>query len=307
MVELAGPGVDGGRPGDLVVLMWRPRCGQCEFCATGRPALCPAIKVPVTTGGLLDGTSRLTLADGRPARHFLGVSCFADYCVVGQESVIKIPPQTPPHIAAVAGCAVVTGVGAVLSAMGSGQGAGSGVLVIGAGGVGLSVVMGAALTGAYPIVVADLSQDRLDLARHLGATHVITGAADLPEAVRQAVPGGVQWAFEAVGRPETLLAGMRSLRPTGTLVAIGLSRAGETVSLPINELVQKDIRVVGSLYGSANTGVLIPRLLELYQAGRLPLDALIGARYTLEDINDAYARLPAGSVGRGVIMMGGDC
>ena len=304
VVEQAGPGVDKVRPGDLVVLMWRPRCGQCEFCATGRPALCPAIKVPVATGGLLDGTSRLSLADGRPAHHFLGVSCFADYCVVAQESVIKIPPRTPARIAAVVGCAVVTGVGAVLNVMGAGQGTGPGVLVIGAGGVGLSVVMGAALTGAHPIIVADLSQDRLDLARKLGASHVVAGAADLPGAVREAAPGGVQWAFEAVGRPETLLAGLRSLRPTGTLVAIGLSRAGQTVPLPINELVQKDIRVTGSLYGSANTGVLIPRLLELYQAGRLPLDALIGAHYTLEDINDAYARLPAESAGRGVIMLG---
>lgn len=306
VVEQAGPGVAKVRPGDAVVLMWRPRCGQCEYCAAGRPALCPAIMVPVTTGGLLDGTSRLELADGRPAHHFLGVSCFADYCVVAQESVIKIPPQTPPRIAAVAACAVVTGAGAVLNVMGAGQGAGPGVLVIGAGGVGLSVIMGAALTGAYPIIAVDLSQDRLDLARSLGASHVVSGGADVPEAVREVQPGGVQWAFEAVGRPETLIAGLRSLRPTGTLVAIGLSAAGQTVPLPVNELVQKDIRVVGSLYGSANTLVQIPRLLELHQAGRLPLDALIGAQYQLEDINDAFSRLPSEAVGRGVIMLGDD-
>lgn len=222
--------------------------------------------------------------------------------MVAQESVIKIPPNTPPRIAALAGCAVVTGVGAALNVMGAG--AGAGVLIIGAGGVGLSVLLGAALAGASPIIVADVSDSRLDLAKSLGASHTVnTAVRDLVSAVREVLPGGVQWAFEAVGKPETLLAGVRSLRPTGTLVAIGLSRAGQTVPLAINELVQKDIRVVGSLYGSSNTVLQIPRLLELYQAGRLPLDRLLGSEYRLEDINEAYARLPAESVGRGMILI----
>jgi Zn-dependent alcohol dehydrogenase len=303
IVEQTGAEVGGLEPGDAVILMWRPRCGRCEFCLAGRPALCAAIKVPVATGGLLDGTSRLSLADGRPVHHFLGVSCFAEYCVVAQESVVKIPPNTPPRIAALAGCAVVTGVGAALNVMGAG--AGAGVLIIGAGGVGLSVLLGAALAGAYPTIVADVSDNRLDLAKSLGASHTVnTAGRDLALAVREIRPGGVQWAFEAVGKPETLLAGVRSLRPTGTLVAIGLSRAGQTVPIPINELVQKDIRVVGSLYGSSNTVLQIPQLLELHQAGRLPLDRLLGSEYRLEDINEAYARLPAESVGRGLILIG---
>lgn len=305
VIEQAGAGVRGLEPGDAVVLMWRPRCGQCEFCLAGRPALCAAIKVPVATGGLLDGTSRLSLPGGREVHHFLGVSCFADYCVVAQESVVKIPPGTPPRIAALAGCAVVTGVGAALNVMGSGPAAGSGVLVIGAGGVGLSVLLGAALAGAYPIIAADLSAARCELARSLGATHAVSAAAgDLDAAVREIAPGGVQWAFEAVGKPETLLAGLRSLRPTGTLVAIGLARAGQTVPLPINEMVQKDLRVTGSLYGSSNTVLQIPRLLELHRVGRLRLDRLLGPEYRLEDINEAYARLPAESVGRGLILIG---
>jgi Zn-dependent alcohol dehydrogenase len=220
IVEQTGPEVRGLEPGDAVILMWRPRCGQCEFCLAGRPALCVAIKVPVAT-------------------------------------------------------------------------------------VGLSVLLGAALAGASPIIVADVGDSRLDLAKSLGASHTVnTAGRDLEPAVREVLPGGVQWAFEAVGKPETLLAGVRSLRPTGTLVAIGLSRAGQTVSLPINELVQKDIRVVGSLYGSSNTVLQIPRLLELYQAGRLPLDRLLGSEYRLEDINEAYARLPMDSVGRGLILIG---
>lgn len=303
IVEDVGPEVRGIAAGDAVVLMWRPRCGHCEFCLDGRPALCAAVKVPVATGGLLDGTSRLSLGDGRVVHHFLGVSCFAPYCVVAQESVVKIRPGTAPRIAALAGCAVVTGVGAVLNVMGTRGAPGAGVLIIGAGGVGLSVLLGAMLTGSFPIVVADVSQARLDLASSLGATHIVNAAeADLPTAVRDLLPGGVQWVFEAVGRPETLLAGVRSLRPTGTLVAIGLSAAGQTVPLPINELVRNDIKVCGSLYGSANTIRQIPLLLDLYQAGRLPLDRLLGTEYRLDDINAAFARLPAESVGRSLIV-----
>lgn len=303
IVEDVGPEVRGIQPGDAVVLMWRPRCGQCEFCLDGRPALCAAVKVPVATGGLLDGTSRLSLGDGRVVHHFLGVSCFAPYCVVARESVVKIRPGIAPRIAALAGCAVVTGVGAALNVMGTGGGPGAGVLIIGAGGVGLSVLLGATLTGASPIVVADVSQARLDLASSLGATHTVNMTeADLPAAVRDVLTDGVQWAFEAVGKPETLLAGVRSLRPTGTLVAIGLSAAGQAVPLPINELVQKDLKVTGSLYGSANTVRQIPLILDLYQAGRLPLDRLLGTEYRLDDINAAFERLPTESVGRGLIV-----
>jgi Zn-dependent alcohol dehydrogenase len=303
IVEQVGPGASPVEPGDHVVLMWRPRCGHCEYCAVGRPALCTAASVPRATGGLLDGTSRISLADGSPVHHFLGVSCFAEYCVVAAESVIRVPAGIPAPVAALAGCAVITGAGAVLNLMG--HGAGQGVLVLGAGGVGLSAVMAAALTGAYPIIAADVQDERLALARTLGATHVINrGRADLAEAVRDLVPGGVPWCFEAIGRAETLRAAVSCLRPMGTLVAIGLGAAGQTVALPVNELVQKELRVLGSLYGSANTVVQIPQLLGLHAAGRLDLGALIGPRYRLEDVNEAYARLPAQSVGRGVIVLG---
>lgn len=307
VVEQTGPGVRDLAPGDQVVLMWRPRCGRCEFCVTGRPALCASIKVPVATGGLLDGTSRLTLAGGGLLHHFLGVSCFAEYCVMARESVVRIPAGTPPRVAALAGCAVITGVGAVLNVMGAGGAApGQAVLVIGAGGVGLSVIMGAALAGADPIIAADLSGERLALARELGATHTVnTRSTDLTDVVADAAPGGVAWAFEAVGKPETLRAAVSCLRPTGTLVAIGLARAGQTVELPINELVQKDLRIIGSLYGSANTVVQIPRLLGLHRSGRLNLDRIPGPRYPLADINAAYAALPGQSVGRGLIVLDG--
>lgn len=300
IVESVGAGVTRVAPGDAVVMTWRPRCGYCEHCASGRPALCTSAKLQVQSAGLLDGTSRLT-AGAEKVHHFLGVSCFAERAVLNQESVIKIPDDTPPEIAAIVGCAVVTGVGAVLNVMGAG--AGKSVLVVGAGGVGLSAVIGAQLVGAHPIVVADVSREKLDRALALGATHTIeVGDGPLDEAVREVCPDGVEWAFDAVGKPETVQGAMASLRPAGTTVAIGLGRAGATVAIPLNDLVQRDKRLIGSLYGSSNTILQVPRLLELYAAGRLKLDALVGTTYPLDRINDAFDELVSGAVGRGVIV-----
>lgn len=302
-VEEVGPGVTRFAVGDLVVMTWRPRCGHCEFCAAGRPGLCTSAVVEVRSGGLLDETSRLS-GGGETIHHFLGVSCFAEQAVLAQESVIKIPDDTPPEVAALVGCAVVTGVGAVLNVMGAG--AGRRVLVIGAGGVGLSAVIGARLVGADPIIVADVAPEKLALAASLGATHTVdTGDRPLDEALAEICPAGVDWAFEAVGKAETVQAAMASLRPGGTTVAIGLGRAGATVAIPLNDLVQRDKRLVGSLYGSSNTITQIPRLLELYADGRLPLDALRGRTYALDEINEAYADLVDGAVGRAVILPGG--
>jgi Zn-dependent alcohol dehydrogenase len=163
--------------------------------------------------------------------------------------------------------------------------------------------MGARLVGADPIVVADVDPRKLELARRLGATHVIdAGRQDTAEAVLAALPGGVEWAIEAVGRAETLQQCLACLRPGGTAVAVGLGRAGATFEIPINELVQRQKRVVGSLYGSSNPLLDLPRLFRLYLAGRLPLDALLGGEYALGAVNEAYADLLAGAGGRGVVV-----
>jgi S-(hydroxymethyl)glutathione dehydrogenase/alcohol dehydrogenase len=303
VVEQVGADVTRFAPGDDVVMMWRPRCGHCEYCATGRPALCASSRRQVQSGGLLDGTTRLS-AGGERVHHLLGVSCFAEYAVVNQESLVHIPAGTPPEIAAITGCAVITGVGAVLNVAGSA--AGQACLVVGAGGVGLSAVMGAQLVGAYPIVVADIDSSKLEFARSMGATHVVNSAeVPLDEAVNEIAPGGVSWAFEAVGTSATVRAAMASLRPGGTTVAIGLGSTGTVVDVALNDLVQRDKRLVGSLYGSSNTIVQIPRLLGLYAAGRLPLDKLLGQRYDLEHINEAYSALSQGALGRAVITMDG--
>jgi Zn-dependent alcohol dehydrogenase len=303
IVEAVGPGVTATKPGDSVCLMWRPRCGRCSYCLAGRPVLCPSGAVQGASGGLLDGTSRLRRPDGRTVHHLLGVSCFAEYAVVSETAVVPIPDDVPPEVAAITGCAVITGVGAVLNAVGAC--AGEGLVVLGAGGVGLSAVLGAVLAGADPIVVVDVVPERLEAAAALGATHVIDArSGPVAEAVQDIRPGGVEWAVEAIGRPDTFAQGFDALRPGGTLVAVGLGRRDAGVSIPLNALVQREKRIVGSLYGSANPMLDVPRLLALHRAGRLPIDRLIGTRYPLEEVDRAFADLVGGGVGRGVVLPG---
>jgi Zn-dependent alcohol dehydrogenase len=301
IVEEVGAGVRSVAPGDRVGLLWRPRCGVCEFCLSGRPVLCRLGRVQATTGGLPDdGTTRLRL-EGREVHHLMGVSCFAEEVVVSEKSVVAVPEGVPPRIAAIAGCAVITGVGTVLNVVG--ECAGRSLLVLGAGGVGLSAVMGGRLAGADPIIAVDLDPAKLERARDLGATHVVhAGEEDVLEAVLAVEPDGVEWAIEAVGRAETIAQSVMCLRPGGTTVAVGIARVGATVELPINELVQRQKRVIGSLYGSSTPQLDLPRLYRLYLSGRLPLDELLGEERPLAEVNEAYAALAAGAVGRGVLI-----
>jgi Zn-dependent alcohol dehydrogenase len=306
IVEEVAPGGTGRvKVGDRVALMWRPRCGECEYCVSGNPVLCVKSRVQATTGGLLDGTSRLSEThDGRTEQlhHFLGVSCFADRVVTSERSVVVVPDGVSAEIAAIAGCAVITGVGAVLNVVKNA--AGRSILVFGAGGVGLSSVMGARLVGANPIIVVDVDDSKLALAREMGATHTINAAKDdTVSRVLELAPDGVDWAVEAIGRPATLQQAFASLKSGGTVVAVGLGPVDATFAVPVNELVQRQKHLVGSLYGSANPRIDLPRIFELYLAGRLPLDRLLGERTTLEKVNEAYENLASGSVGRSVVVL----
>ncbi|MCJ1684152.1 zinc-binding dehydrogenase [Rathayibacter sp. VKM Ac-2928] len=298
---------EGFAVGDRVALLWRPNCGRCRQCVAGRPIMCEYGPVQAASGGLLDGTSRLSAA-GETVHHLLGVSCFAERVVVPERSVVRVPDDVPAEIAAIAGCAVITGVGAVLNVIGACLG--DAVVVIGAGGVGLSAVMGARAAGATTVVAVDVDADRLALARRLGATHVIDGSSgsigggDTVEQLLTLVPGGVPWVVEAVGRPETLASAVAMLQPGGTAVAVGLGRVGQSAGIPVNDLVQKQKRVVGSLYGSSIPQLDLPRIFELYRRGALPLDELVGERFALEGIGAAFEALEHGSVGRSIVVPG---
>ena len=301
IVEAVGPRAgDGVSVGDRVALLWRPRCGECEACVAGNPVLCRFGRVLATTNGLMDGTTRLHQGDER-IHHLMGVSCFAERVVVSETSVLPVPDGVPPEIAAISACAVITGVGAVLNAVH--QAAGRPLAILGAGGVGLAAVIGAALTGAHPVIAIDIDPVKLELARRVGATHVVDAReTDVVERVLEISGGGVPWMIEAVGRPETMRQAMGCLAPAGTLVVIGLSSADATFAMPINDLVQRQKRIVGSLYGSSNPRLDLPRIFALYLAGRLPLDELIGGRRPLAEVNEAYADLRTGGIGRTILV-----
>ena len=300
VVEEVGPGVTSVRPGDHVVLLWRTSCGRCEYCSRGRPALCREGSAVRNSGRMPDGTSRLS-RDGVEIRHFLGVSCFAEQTVCQEQSVLKMPEDVPLPIGAVAGCAVMTGVGAVVNT--AGVEPGSTVLVVGAGGVGLCAIMGAVLAGAARIIAADLNPGRLELATSFGATDVVDAShEDVVQAVKELTGGGVDYSFEVIGLPATVVQAVGALRQGGTAVAIGLAPVGSPAPVDLNDLVRSEKTLKGSIYGSTRPQADFPRLFELYRRGRLPLDRLVTKEWPLHQINEAYEGLIAGTEARSVLV-----
>jgi len=301
VVEAVGEGVTTVAPGDRVVLLFRPNCGHCEFCSQGRPALCWMAAQFRNTGRMLDGTSRLSRG-GQEIKHFLGVSCFAERTVVPEQGVVPIPGDVPMEVAALVGCAVMTGVGAVMNTARVNPGAA--VLVIGAGGIGLNCIMGAALVGAQPIIVADTVDSKLETAMDFGATHVVNARThDLVEGVRELTNGeGVDFSFEAIGSPRAMTQAFDSLRRGGTATVVGIAPMGSETSVNAGELVYMEKTLRGSYYGSTRPQADMPRLLQLFKAGKLPIDRMISRRYPLDRVNEAYEALLAGEVARSVLI-----
>jgi len=303
VVERVGPGVTELAPGDHVVLLWRASCGRCLYCSLGRPALCDLGLRIRQTGRMPDGQTRFHRADGQEIHHFLGASTFAQYTVLPEAATVKIRPDVPLELAALIGCGVLTGVGAVVYA--AAVPAGSSVAVFGTGGVGLNVVQGAALVGAERIIAVDTRQNKLEMARTFGATHLVNATREDPvAAVRALTQGrGADYAFEAIGLPATIAQALDCVRKAGTAVVVGLAAAGALVSIDPVALMQQEKTLRGSLYGSSRPRVDMPRLLDLYVAGKLKLDQLITRRYPLNEINDAVAAMRAGEVARAVITL----
>ncbi|MGH7318097.1 MAG: zinc-binding dehydrogenase [Candidatus Rokuibacteriota bacterium] len=300
VVDAVGPGVSSVRPGDHVIPLWRLSCGECEYCTDGRPALCPAGTQIRMTGRLLDGTTRFSL-DGQEIRHFAGVSSFAQYSVVPEKAVLKIPDDLPLDHAALLGCAVITGVGAAINA--ARVKPGSSVAVFGTGGVGLNVVQGAALAGAEKIIAVDLLDSKLEYARRFGATHTVNASAgNAVEQIRALTGGtGVNYAFEVVGTPATIRQAYDALAKRGVAVVVGVAPFTMEVSVPIMPLVYEERVLTGSVYGSSRPRLDILKLLDLYRAGKLRLDELLTRRYPFDQINEAYAALERGEVARSVV------
>ena len=300
VVEAVGAGVTDVAPGDRVAFCFVPSCLDCRACRAGRFGLCETVLPHAWAGTLLDGTSRLRLGDA-PLQHFNFVSCFAERCVVPAASAVPLPDALPLWQAALVGCAVVTGVGAVDNA--ARVAAGDTACVIGCGGVGLQIVAAAALAGAARVVAVDRDPAKLGLARARGATDVVDARdGDAAAAVLGLVPGGVDHAFEAIGRADTMRQAWDVLRPGATAIVVGIAPVGTQVSLPALELLsEKGIR--GSYYGSAHPAREIARLAALVADGGLPLADVVTHTCELEGIDAAFARLRAGEGARTVVVV----
>jgi alcohol dehydrogenase len=300
IVEALGDGVTDLKRGDHVVMVFVPSCGHCGPCAEGRPALCEPGAAANGAGTLLSGARRLS-KDGQPIHHHLGCSVFADHAVVSRRSMVKIDPELPLDEAALFGCAVLTGVGAVVNT--AQVRAGASVAVIGLGGVGLASLLGARAAGARQIVAVDLSDAKLDLANSLGATHTFNAtAADTVEKIREASGGGVEFAFELAGSVRALDTAYRITRRGGTTVTAGLPPPTATFPLPPVNLVAEERTVKGSYIGTCVPSRDIPRYIELYRQGRLPVDRLLTGRLALDEINHGFDLLHEGKAVRQVVV-----
>jgi NDMA-dependent alcohol dehydrogenase len=299
-VTAVGDGVETVAAGDHVVLSWLPACGRCFYCSRGRQALCDVAMADMFRGTLPGGTLRLS-QNGDALYHYSYLSAFAERCIVPEGCCVPIRPDARFEVAALVGCAVMTGYGAAVN-----RGRiepGSVVAVFGAGGVGLSAVMGAQLAGAGSIVAIDPVEFKRKTALEVGATHALDPAADdVAGALRELTDGrGADVALDTAGAPGIVAQAYEAVRRGGTVIAVGLPPEGVTADLPASDLPRAEKVVTGSFYGSCSPQIDMPRVIDLYMDGRLPLDKLVSRTYSLDEINDAFAAMNSGEVARAVI------
>jgi S-(hydroxymethyl)glutathione dehydrogenase / alcohol dehydrogenase len=296
IIEEVGPGTTGLAPGDHVVLSWAPSCGACLECLRGKPARCTR-KPPF--GMLGDGTTRFR--KGNESIHHFGPSTCSPYVVVPAAGAIKIKDSIPLRMAALVGCSVTTGAGAVIRT--ARTTVGQSVAVIGCGGVGLNAIHAAHLVGAHPVVAVDTVELKLEGALRLGATSTVLAHGDgVVEAIRQATDGGADVVIVAVGNTKAIEDGVESLRPGGRCVVIGAPPTGQMLSIDPAGLRAQEKSLMGSSYGSCNPPVDFPMFLDLYQAGRFALDDLVSRVYAVSEINEAFENLANGKDLRGLIV-----
>ncbi|MBI3831637.1 MAG: zinc-dependent alcohol dehydrogenase family protein [Planctomycetes bacterium] len=296
----SGAGVTGLKSGDHVVFSYVPICGHCNPCATGRASLCENGMKANVAGSLLSGARRFKKRGGETLNHHIGVSGFARHTVAAQESLIKIDPKFPLDKAALFGCAILTGVGAVVNT--AKLEAGSSAAVFGMGGVGLSAVMGARAAGANPIIAVDVLEDKLALAKTCGATHTVNAkTSDSEQAVKDLTGGGAQYVFECSGHEAVGLQAFNATRRGGTTVYIGLPHPSKRLSLAPVTIVGEERTVKGSYMGSAVPSRDVPRFMAMYLAGILPIDVLVSRTIRFEELNSAFDVLDRGEAVRQIL------
>ena len=301
IVEEVGKNVTQCKSGDHVVMSFVPICGRCEYCTTGRPNLCSTAFNARATGALINGNRRLSL-NGTALHHTNGISCYAEYMVACEDSVIVIDKDVPMVDAALFGCAVVTGVGAIVNTAKIAPG--STIAVVGLGGVGLCALLGGLLAGAGRIIAIDVADDKLGLARQLGATDTFN-ASD-PECVAKVIEvtkGGVDYAFEVAGVVEAMQTSYAITRRGGMTVTSGLSQHQHSFEIPHAQLVVEERAIKGSYMGSSIVRQDVPKFINLYKQGKLPVDKLRSGNIGLEDLNAGFDKLAAGDAVRQMLVM----
>lgn len=284
--------------GDHVTLVYVPACGQCGFCRSAQPAMCERGAAANSNGELLSGGRRISFPDGRPVHHHLGVSAFADHAVVHRSSAVVVDRDIPPAVAALLGCAMATGYGAI--ARTAGVHAGGSVGVFGLGGVGLAAVMSARALGADPIIAVDPVAQKRRLAIELGANQAVA-PQDAASAFAALPTGGAQWTVEAVGSAEVLAAAFTAAGRGGTTVAAGLAHPSAQLRVPALPIVAEARTLRGSYMGSTNPQVDIPAMARLWRDGKLPVERLITGQLTFDDINRGMESLAAGEAVRQIL------
>jgi S-(hydroxymethyl)glutathione dehydrogenase / alcohol dehydrogenase len=299
IVDEVGEGVSTVQPGDHIIFSFRTQCGHCLYCSSGRSILCDGHKS--ARWGMLDGTQRLK-RDGQEIRQMARIGTFSEYVVCPAEMLIPIRAEMPWPQAALTGCSVPTGVGAVTNA--ARVEAGSSVLVVGCGGVGLNVVQGARLAGAGRIIACDLLDNKLEYAQEFGATHTLNAKRDdVVARVRDLTDDrGVDYAFDAIGGEATTLQILDAIRPGGTAVIVGMAAMSVRAPIAPYFMALQEKTLKGTMYGSVRPNIDIPRLVDLYLDGRLKLDELISRTYRLDEINEGFEALRSGQVARGVVV-----
>ncbi len=305
VVEAVGEAVTSVKPGDRVLINWMPVCRECAACRGGLPSQCELMPQTTYKALLPDGTMRLHAADGSFLKHYLSSATLAEYTVVTEAGVVPMPDGVPFDAAAIIGCAVVTGAGAVFNTAGlkPGQGAAA-VAVIGCGGVGLSALLACVYAGCTPILAIDTRAEKLEFARDLGATHTlqVTPGLNVADAVRATLGAAPQYAFDSVGATSTIAAALELVAPGGVATVMGLHDVWSPAPISPAALVYQNKQLRGSYFGTADPAIDLPLLMNLQRSGALPVERLITRRYTLDEVPQALADLDAGRVlGRGVV------
>ncbi len=298
VVERVGPGVNMSKPGDHVILNFRPNCGWCRYCSVGRPVLCNGAATDRWV--MFDGTSRLHKGT-QDLYHFARTASFAEYVVVPQSGAVPVREDMPLDKACLIGCSVMTGVGSVVNT--AKVEPGSSVAVIGCGGVGLNIIQGAALAGAGRIIAVDVLENKLAYAREFGATDIIDAShGDTAGRIIDMTDGGVDYAFEAIGNHNTILQAYNSTCLGGTTTVVGMAAEDDELTISSLSLPRTEKVIMGSWYGSARPWVDLPKMVDLYMNGKLEVDALVSRTYPLDEINTAYDALGRGEVARSILV-----